>query len=93
MKDKSVLIVDDEKNILLTLSQSSEVQQVEIETAVNGEKALAKLREKDLFSSCWTSGCREWTEGQSISDPALYLDNWTLISCLIHFVTIPSTTA
>ncbi len=46
MKDKSVLIVDDEKNILLTLSQSLEALQLEIETATNGEEALAKLKEK-----------------------------------------------
>jgi len=48
MTNKSVLIVDDEKNILLTLSQSLEVLQVEIETAANGEEALAKLREKEF---------------------------------------------
>ena len=48
MKDKSVLIVDDEKNILLTLSQSLEVLQLETDTATNGEEALAKLKEKDF---------------------------------------------
>jgi DNA-binding response OmpR family regulator len=48
MKDKSVLIVDDEKNILLTLSQSLEVLQLETDTAANGEEALAKLKEKDF---------------------------------------------
>ncbi len=44
MKDKSVLIVDDEKNILLTLSQSLEALHLETDTATNGEEALAKLR-------------------------------------------------
>ncbi len=48
MKEKSILIVDDEKNILLTLSQSLETLQVEIDTAANGEEALAKLKEKEF---------------------------------------------
>ncbi len=48
MKDKSVLIVDDEKNILLTLSQSLEVLQLETDTATNGEEALAKLRGREF---------------------------------------------
>jgi len=48
MKDKSVLIVDDEKNILLTLSQSLEVLRLETDTATNGEEALAKLKEKEF---------------------------------------------
>jgi len=46
MKDKSVLIVDDEKNIRLTLSQALEALGVETDTATNGEEALAKLKEK-----------------------------------------------
>jgi len=48
MKDKTLLIVDDEKNILLTLSQSLEVLQLETDTATNGEEALAKLKEKEF---------------------------------------------
>jgi len=48
MKEKSVLIVDDEKNILLTLSQSLEVLRLETDTATNGEEALAKLKEKEF---------------------------------------------
>jgi DNA-binding response OmpR family regulator len=48
MKDKSVLIVDDEKNILLTLSQSLEALQLETDTARSGEEALAKLKEKEF---------------------------------------------
>ena len=48
MKGRSVLIVDDEKNILLTLSQSLEVLQLETDTAINGEEALTKLKEKDF---------------------------------------------
>jgi DNA-binding response OmpR family regulator len=48
MKGKTVLIVDDEKNILLTMSQSLEALQLETDTASNGEEALAKLAEKDF---------------------------------------------
>ncbi|MEW6356337.1 MAG: response regulator [Planctomycetota bacterium] len=47
-KKRPVLIVDDEKNIRLTLSQSLEPLGLETETAVNGEEALAKLEEKDF---------------------------------------------
>src|SRR5512136_776721 len=48
MKDKSVLIVDDEKNIRLTLSQALEILEVETDTAADGEEALAKLKEKEF---------------------------------------------
>ena len=48
MKGKSVLIVDDEKNIRLTLSQTLEGRGVETETAANGEEALAKLKEREF---------------------------------------------
>ena len=48
MKDKAVLIVDDEKNILLTVSQSLETLHLEVDTAMNGEDALAKLKGRDF---------------------------------------------
>jgi len=48
MISKPILIVDDEKNIRLTLSQSLEALGVEIDTAVDGEGALAKLKERDF---------------------------------------------
>ena len=48
MKRSAVLIVDDEKNIRLTLSQALEPLGAEIGTAVNGEEALAKLKERDF---------------------------------------------
>ena len=50
MKDKTVLIVDDEKNILLALSQSLEVLQLETDTAKDGEEALAKLKGEGVWS-------------------------------------------
>jgi len=44
MGNKSVLIVDDEKNIRLTLSQTLESIGMETDTAINGEDALNKIR-------------------------------------------------
>lgn len=45
MEQKAILVVDDEKNIRLTLSQSLEPMGIPVQTAVNGEEALQKLRE------------------------------------------------
>jgi CheY-like chemotaxis protein len=47
VKDQSVLIDDDEKNILLTMLRSLRSLQFKIDTATNGEEALAKLKEKE----------------------------------------------
>jgi DNA-binding response OmpR family regulator len=44
MINKPILIVDDEKNIRLTLSQALETLGAEIDTAANGEEALTKLK-------------------------------------------------
>jgi len=48
MANNRVLIVDDEKNIRLTLSQAIASPEMEVDMAVNGEEALAKLQEKDF---------------------------------------------
>ena len=48
MIPKPILLVDDEKNIRLTLSQALEIVGAEIDTASNGEEALAKLKEKEF---------------------------------------------
>ncbi len=48
MGTKPILIVDDEKNICLTLSQALEVLAAETDTALNGEEALAKLEKKEF---------------------------------------------
>jgi DNA-binding response OmpR family regulator len=48
MINKPILIVDDEKNIRLTLSQALETMGAEIDTAANGEEALTKLKEKEF---------------------------------------------
>ncbi len=48
MREKDVLIVDDEKNIRLTLSQALEVLGVRTDTAANGEEALDKIRGKEF---------------------------------------------
>jgi DNA-binding response OmpR family regulator len=45
MEKKSILVVDDEKNIRLTMSRSLEPLGIPVQTAVNGEEALQKLRE------------------------------------------------
>jgi len=45
MEQKPILVVDDEKNIRLTMSQSLEPLDIPVQTAVNGEEALRKLRE------------------------------------------------
>ena len=48
MANNAVLIVDDEKNIRLTLSQTIESPQMDVETAIDGEEALGKLQGKDF---------------------------------------------
>jgi two-component system, OmpR family, alkaline phosphatase synthesis response regulator PhoP len=48
MISKPILIVDDEKNIRLALSQSLETLGVESDTAADGEEAFSKLNEKDF---------------------------------------------
>jgi DNA-binding NtrC family response regulator len=48
MESKSILIVDDEKNIRLTLLRALEVLEVDIDTAENGEEALARLKGKEF---------------------------------------------
>ncbi|MBN1907759.1 MAG: response regulator [Deltaproteobacteria bacterium] len=45
MEKNSILVVDDEKNIRLTVSQSLEALEIPVYTAVNGEEALIKLHE------------------------------------------------
>jgi DNA-binding NtrC family response regulator len=48
MISKPILIVDDEKNIRLTLSRALETLGVEVDSAQDGEEALAKLKEKEF---------------------------------------------
>jgi DNA-binding response OmpR family regulator len=48
MKTKSILVVDDEKNIRLTMRESLEPLGIPVETASSGEEAL-KLLEEDRF--------------------------------------------
>jgi len=49
MKPKKILIVDDEKNIRLTLSQALETLGMPVQTAVDGEEALQKLQDSDFI--------------------------------------------
>jgi DNA-binding NtrC family response regulator len=48
MKHNAVLIVDDEKNIRMTIGQALESLGIEADTAVNGEEALEKIRKKSF---------------------------------------------
>jgi DNA-binding response OmpR family regulator len=48
MIHKPILIVDDEKNIRLTLSQVLETLGAEIDTAADGEEALVKLKGREF---------------------------------------------
>lgn len=48
MKTNKILIVDDEKNIRMTIRQSLMDMYVETDTAVNGEEALSKLKDTDF---------------------------------------------
>jgi DNA-binding response OmpR family regulator len=48
MQKKPILVVDDEKNIRLTMTQSLEPLSIAVQTAVNGEEALQKLHEESF---------------------------------------------
>lgn len=48
MEQLSILVVDDEKNIRLSLSQALAPLGLPVETAVNGEEALSRLEDQDL---------------------------------------------
>ncbi|RJX29393.1 MAG: response regulator [Desulfarculus sp.] len=48
MKQPKILVVDDEKNIRLSLSQALAPLGWPVETAVNGEEALGRLGDQDL---------------------------------------------
>mgnify|MGYP000473090612 CR=1 FL=1 len=47
-EQSSVLIVDDEKNIRLTLSHSLKPMGFDTETAITGEEALEKIENKEF---------------------------------------------
>ncbi|MCF8099959.1 MAG: response regulator [Desulfarculaceae bacterium] len=49
MKDQKILVVDDEKNIRLSLSQALAPLGWPVETAVNGEEALGKLDDQSIL--------------------------------------------
>src|SRR4030042_1909020 len=48
MKTNKILIVDDEKNIRITIRQSLTDMDIETDTAVNSEEALSKLKGTDF---------------------------------------------
>ncbi|MFO7890031.1 MAG: response regulator, partial [bacterium] len=47
MEQKNVLIVDDEKNIRLTLSQAIDSIGMNADSAMNGEEALEKIKKEE----------------------------------------------
>lgn len=48
MKTNKILIVDDEKNIRMTISQALADMDVQTDTAVNGEEALSNLKDTEF---------------------------------------------
>ncbi len=48
MNIRKILIVDDEKNIRMTLTQALSDMEVQTDTAVNGEEALSKLKDQEF---------------------------------------------
>jgi FixJ family two-component response regulator len=48
LNTKPVLIVDDEKNIRITVHEALETLDLEMDTAINGEEALAKIGQKNF---------------------------------------------
>jgi DNA-binding NtrC family response regulator len=48
VKANKVLIVDDEKNIRMTISQALADMDIQTDTAVNGEEALSKLKDTEF---------------------------------------------
>jgi DNA-binding response OmpR family regulator len=48
MEQKRILVVDDEKNIRLTLSQALETLGIPVQTAADGEEAMQKLQDSDF---------------------------------------------
>ncbi|PZD72825.1 Nitrogen regulation protein NR(I) [Acaryochloris thomasi RCC1774] len=48
MSSSNILVVDDEKSIRLTVAQSLEPQGYAVKTAVNGDDALARLKEQSF---------------------------------------------
>ncbi|MGM0596687.1 MAG: response regulator [Myxococcota bacterium] len=48
MQNKNILVVDDEKNIRLTMTHSLDSLGAKIDTAINGEEALKKLKNQSF---------------------------------------------
>ena len=61
MKMNKILIVDDEKNIRMTISQSLADMDVQTDTAVNGEERLRNWKILISAWSCLICVCPGWT--------------------------------
>ncbi|MBU0995180.1 MAG: response regulator [Proteobacteria bacterium] len=80
MERNPILIVDDEKNIRLTMTQSLEPLGISVETAVNGEEALHKL-EKGPFSLVFLDLKMPGIDGVEVLHRIK--DNWPKIRVII----------
>ncbi len=80
MEKKSILIVDDEKNIRLTLSRALESLEIPVQTAVNGEEALKRLQEKP-FELVFLDLRMPGMDGMAVLQ--LIKDNWPKIRVII----------
>ena len=61
METQCVLIVDDERNIRLTLKGALEAIGLEVDAVFQGEEALQKLAEKSYDAMIRICACRAWT--------------------------------
>jgi DNA-binding response OmpR family regulator len=80
MQDAQILVVDDEKNIRLTMSQSLEPLEIPVQTAVNGEEALQKLR-ANQFRLMFLDLKMPGMDGMEVL--RLVKDNWPKIRVII----------
>jgi hypothetical protein len=65
MSTPAVLIVDDEKNILLTLGMALESLSISVDTADTGAAAWISWPAGPMISCSWTCGSPIWTAWKS----------------------------
>lgn len=80
METKPILVVDDEKNIRLTMFNSLEMLKIPIKTALNGEEALQKLQEEP-FSIVFLDLKMPGIDGMEVL--RRIKDNWPLTRVVI----------
>jgi DNA-binding response OmpR family regulator len=80
MEKKQILVVDDEKNIRLTVSQSLEPLGIIVQTAINGEEALRMLGE-DQFGLMFLDLKMPGMDGMDVL--RLIRDDWPKVRVII----------